>query len=295
MAKRNSFVPTNDETVKEPETELTPASEPDQVESPADPNGEEEASASLPSTTPGDEIFGGGDETAPLAEEGSTDLPAAEDGTAPAVDEPAPAAEGSDLPLGEQSAPSDAFPASEEIEGQADATAPVEAEGSDPLAQAPASSSETGSSVDGNASEEKPEAQAGSEEKGLGATHDGTDTPEVLKSNPVDPVTGRPLDGSGFGGNGYVTAGHGGAAEANQGQVPAHMIGKPSQDDSTDADSSQADAGDDDLSLGDDLEGDFEDVDSCEGEGLSGITAKLYAVQELIGSLAAELDGFEEA
>jgi hypothetical protein len=50
-------------------------------------------------------------------------------------------------------------------------------------------------------------------EPGDGPTHVGTDTPEVLVSNPCDPKTGRPLDGSGQP-KGVIVGGSGGLNKA---------------------------------------------------------------------------------
>lgn len=141
------------------------------------------------------------DESAKSEEEITTEAPAAADEIATpeeaATAEPAPSPEApsadqaGDLPLDGPAAP-DASPASEETGAPADATVP----------EAPA--------------EEAPG------DKGLGFTHSGTDTPAVLICNPADPVTGKPLDGSGQTALPPVYAGGIVPAQSPSGQVIFH-------------------------------------------------------------------------
>jgi len=216
----------------------------------------------------------------------ATDAPVAapEEATEEApVDAPALEAEQSSeaLPL-DASAVTDASPVLEETSAQADATVPSE-EASEEAPAAEEAPAPEAATEEAPASEEAPaldapaqdeaatEEQTSQGDKGLGATHAGTDTPEIMVSNPCDPVTGKPLDGGMKLALPPIYGGGAVPAASPTGQVI------PSQDD-------QSAEGEEDEDCG--------GITSPADFGF--IYARLDALENVVGEIRAALDGYEE-
>lgn len=254
---------------------------------------------------------------APAVDETVTDAPAVD---APATDAPAtdaPAADeantdeaakddGGEIPL-DTSADTGASPALEEIAAPEGATAPdaddaamdapvEEAPAIDeneapalPALDAPAEDAPQEDEAKDDAGDAAQENDAPAEEapaiagdKGLGATHAGTDTPEVMVSNPCDPVTGKPLKAEGSVGLPPITGG---------GIVPAispygHVVpgAEPIADQGGGVSSGQD---------GED-EGFEDDGEITKPADFGYIYAQLDAIEERIATLRDALDGYEE-
>jgi hypothetical protein len=178
-------------------------------------------------------------------------------------DEAAPAQEEGDAPL-DLSAASDASPAAEETGAEGNATAPSDGPSGD---------------------------------KGDGATHDGTDTPEVMVSHPCDPITGRPLDGE----TGKTRQPIFGGGQAPAAVSPSGHVVPGISPESSDIEDGSDEETEDEGFEDEGFEGEgFEDEDEDEDEGYEGFGSiadvRRFALKiaQDVERLLEALDGFED-